>query len=65
MSKIPGWDLGGKTGTSQNYRDAWFVGYTGSYLAGVWVGNDNGAPMKGVTGGGPQGACQGYKIVKP
>ena len=41
----------GKTGTSQNYRDAWFMGYTADYVAGVWLGNDNGAAMKGVTGG--------------
>ncbi len=42
----------GKTGTSQNYRDAWFVGYTNQLVAGVWLGNDNGAPMHRVTGGG-------------
>jgi penicillin-binding protein 1A len=42
----------GKTGTSQNYRDAWFIGYTADYVAGVWIGNDNGAPMKRLTGGG-------------
>jgi len=42
----------GKTGTSQNHRDAWFVGYTADLVAGVWVCNDNGAPMKRVTGGG-------------
>ena len=42
----------GKTGTSQGYRDAWFVGYTPDLITGVWMGNDNGAPMKRVTGGG-------------
>ena len=42
----------GKTGTSQNYRDAWFIGYTSDLVAGVWIGNDDGAPMKQVTGGG-------------
>ena len=42
----------GKTGTSQNHRDAWFVGYTADLIAGVWIGNDNGKPMKRVTGGG-------------
>ncbi len=42
----------GKTGTSQNHRDAWFVGYTADLVTGIWLGNDNGAPMKHVTGGG-------------
>ena len=42
----------GKTGTSQNHRDAWFIGYTADLVTGVWVGNDDSAPMKRVTGGG-------------
>ncbi|MBL6952667.1 MAG: PBP1A family penicillin-binding protein [Alphaproteobacteria bacterium] len=42
----------GKTGTSQDYRDAWFLGFTNQLVAGVWLGNDNGAPMRRVTGGG-------------
>ncbi|QBK31834.1 transglycosylase domain-containing protein [Roseitalea porphyridii] len=41
----------GKTGTTQNARDAWFVGYTAHLVTGVWFGNDDGAPMKDVTGG--------------
>jgi len=41
----------GKTGTSQGYRDAWFIGYTPDLIAGVWMGNDNGRPMQSVTGG--------------
>ncbi|MEQ9228568.1 MAG: PBP1A family penicillin-binding protein [Parvibaculum sp.] len=41
----------GKTGTSQDFRDAWFIGYTADLVVGVWVGNDNGAPMEKVTGG--------------
>jgi len=41
----------GKTGTSQDFRDAWFVGFTGDYVAGVWIGNDDNAPMSRVTGG--------------
>lgn len=41
----------GKSGTSQGYRDAWFIGYTPDLITGVWMGNDNGAPMTGVTGG--------------
>src|SRR3954453_18230748 len=48
---IPGWDTGGKTGTSQDFRDAWFVGYTATLVAGVWLGNDDGEPTKKVTGG--------------
>jgi 1A family penicillin-binding protein len=47
----PGTFAAGKTGTSQNNRDAWFVGFTESLVVGVWVGNDDDAPMKGVTGG--------------
>jgi penicillin-binding protein 1A len=41
----------GKTGTTQDYRDAWFVGYTAQLVAGVWFGNDDDAPMRRVTGG--------------
>ena len=41
-----------KTGTSQNHRDAWFIGFTPQLVTGVWFGNDDGAPMKRVTGGG-------------
>jgi penicillin-binding protein 1A len=48
---IPGHMAAGKTGTTQNSRDAWFVGYTAHYVAGVWVGNDDGTHMKQVTGG--------------
>jgi penicillin-binding protein 1A len=42
----------GKTGTTQSYRDAWFLGFTSYYVTGVWIGNDDGKPMKRVTGGG-------------
>ncbi len=41
----------GKTGTSQDYRDAWFMGFAGNLVVGVWVGNDDSSSMKGVTGG--------------
>ena len=41
----------GKTGTTQNYRDAWFIGWTNKYVAAVWVGNDNDKPMNKVGGG--------------
>jgi len=44
--------VAGKTGTTQDHRDAWFVGYTGQLVTGVWVGNDNGDEMKKVTGSG-------------
>lgn len=44
-------DAAGKTGTGQAFRDAWFVGFTRDIVAGVWVGNDNNAVMKDVTGG--------------
>ncbi len=45
-------DMGGKTGTSQQYRDAWFIGYTPEIITGIWFGNDDNAPMHLVTGGG-------------
>jgi penicillin-binding protein 1A len=41
----------GKTGTTQDYRDAWFIGYTAGLVAGVWFGNDDNSPMNKVTGG--------------
>ena len=50
-AQIPGWPAGGKTGTSQDFRDAWFVGYTGMLTCGVWLGNDDGTPTKRATGG--------------
>ncbi|MDE0415582.1 MAG: PBP1A family penicillin-binding protein [bacterium] len=46
------WPAGGKTGTSQDFRDAWFIGFTRQYVTGVWVGNDDGSPTGKVTGGG-------------
>ena len=49
---LPGWQAAGKTGTSQDFRDAWFVGYTANLVTGVWLGNDDNSPMKKVTGGG-------------
>jgi penicillin-binding protein 1A len=48
---IPGHPTAGKTGTTQDHRDAWFVGYTAHLVGGVWVGNDNGHAMTRVTGG--------------
>ena len=43
---------GGKTGTSQDFRDAWFIGYTPHLVTGVWLGNDDSSPTKKATGGG-------------
>jgi membrane peptidoglycan carboxypeptidase len=43
--------VAGKTGTSQDHRDAWFVGFTSGLVVGLWVGNDDNTPMKEVTGG--------------
>ena len=51
QAALPDQIAGGKTGTSQNSRDAWFVGYTAHYVGGVWVGNDDGSKMRNVTGG--------------
>jgi penicillin-binding protein 1A len=48
---LPGWDAAGKTGTSQDFRDAWFIGYTGALVTGVWLGNDDNSPTKHVAGG--------------
>jgi penicillin-binding protein 1A len=52
MAAAFGYPAGGKTGTSSDFRDAWFMGFTADYVTGVWVGNDSGAYMKKVTGGG-------------
>jgi len=51
-ARIANWAVAGKTGTSQDWRDAWFVGFSSAYVGGVWVGNDDDTPMKKVTGGG-------------
>ncbi len=51
-AEIPGWTAAGKTGTSQDFRDAWFIGYTGNLVTGVWLGNDDNSPTRKATGGG-------------
>jgi len=48
---LPGWDAAGKTGTSQDFRDAWFIGYTSALTTGIWLGNDDNSPTKHVAGG--------------
>lgn len=50
-AQVDGIKAAGKTGTTNNYRDAWFVGYTGNFVAGVWAGNDDYAPSNRMTGG--------------
>jgi penicillin-binding protein 1A len=51
-AEIPGWQAAGKTGTSQDFRDAWFIGYTANLVTGVWLGNDDNSPTRHATGGG-------------
>ncbi len=51
-AKLPDRQAAGKTGTTQAARDAWFVGFTADYVAGVWMGYDDNTPLTGVTGGG-------------
>ncbi|MES2897525.1 MAG: PBP1A family penicillin-binding protein [Pseudomonadota bacterium] len=61
---IPGYDLAGKTGTTSDYKDAWFAGYTGGFTTVVWMGRDDGAPMGRVTGGGaPAELWRGFMSV--
>jgi penicillin-binding protein 1A len=47
----PGYWAAGKTGTTNDYRDAWFVGFSDRHVCGVWLGNDPATPTKGITGG--------------
>ncbi len=51
-AKISGHQIAGKTGTTNEAKDAWFVGFSGNYVAGVWMGYDDNTPLQGVTGGG-------------
>ena len=50
-AQLPGIKAAGKTGTTNSYRDAWFVGYTGNYVTGVWFGNDDYESTRKMTGG--------------
>ena len=62
-AKIPGWELAGKTGTSQLMKDAWFIGFNPEYVCGIWMGYDDNTPLEGVTGGGiPALLCS--KIIR-
>jgi len=51
-ARIGGYDLAGKTGTTSDYKDAWFIGFTGGFVAATWVGKDDNTAMYKVTGGG-------------
>jgi membrane peptidoglycan carboxypeptidase len=51
-AQFEGREIAGKTGTTQGAKDAWFIGFTGDYVAGVWMGYDDNTKLKGVTGGG-------------
>ena len=60
----PGRAAAGKTGTSQDFRDAWFVGYTAELVTGVWFGNDDGRPMNKVTGGSLPAQLWGRTMIR-
>jgi penicillin-binding protein 1A len=49
-AEVPGWQAAGKTGTSQDFRDAWFCGFTAHLVTVVWVGNDDNSPTKHASG---------------
>ena len=51
VAAVPGHDVAGKTGTTQDFRDAWFIGDIDGTIIGVWLGNDDDRPMRGVLGG--------------
>jgi len=51
-AQIPSWQAAGKSGTTSAAKDAWFIGFTADYVAGVWMGYDDNTPLSGVTGGG-------------
>ncbi|WP_417268984.1 transglycosylase domain-containing protein [Celeribacter sp.] len=51
-AQLDGIEVAGKTGTTQAARDAWFMGFTADYVAGVWMGYDDNTPLTGVTGSG-------------
>ena len=48
---VPGYDIAGKTGTTSDFKDAWFCGFTGGLTTVVWMGRDDATPMRGITGG--------------
>ena len=63
-SAIAGYDLAGKTGTTSDFKDAWYCGFTGNLTAVVWLGRDDATPMRGITGGSaPAEAWRGFMTV--
>jgi penicillin-binding protein 1A len=63
-ASLGGREAAGKTGTSQEYRDAWFIGYTADYVTGVWLGKDSNQSMKKITGGSiPARLWKDYMLV--
>ena len=48
---VGGRSVAGKTGTTQDFRDAWFIGFAGRRVIGIWLGNDDARPMDSVSGG--------------
>lgn len=62
-ARIPGYDLAGKSGTTSDYKDAWFAGYSGGLVTVVWLGRDDATPMARVAGGGaPAELWRGFMI---
>ncbi|MDB5425695.1 MAG: penicillin-binding protein family [Phenylobacterium sp.] len=60
-ARVPGYDLAGKTGTTSDYKDAWFCGFTGGFASCVWMGRDDARPMVRVSGAGaPSEAWRGF-----
>ncbi len=49
---LPGWQAAGKTGTTEDFRDAWFIAYTSHLVTGIWLGNDDNSPTRKAVGGG-------------
>lgn len=61
---IPGYDLAGKTGTTSDFKDAWFDGFSGGFTTVVWMGRDDATPMRGITGGSaPVDLWRGFMSV--
>ncbi len=61
---VPGYRAAGKTGTTQNHRDAWFVGHAAGLVCAVWVGRDDNAPLPGTTGGGAPAMIWGEAMAR-